>query len=221
MLAILYALGAHTPLFGLMFDWLPGVSAFRRRRRHLPHWRARSHCRRYVVHRFASGTAPEASPRRLMGEAAAVAALLALAGFIAIDAGRLDVAARPLAQAALWIAVAAGALALIRNWAGQPASGRQPCLGVMVADLAANNGPNESTALPPRIYEVLDPKCRNETIALIKRLTRQNTAGARRDRVELAGVGFDWPNLGLIHALTTRWATIRSGWPSSTTRSRA
>ncbi len=201
LIAILYALGAHTPLFGLMFEWLPGVSAFRRPAdaTFLIGGLA-AIIAGYVVHRFASGTAPEAGPRRLMGEAAAVAALLALAGFIAIDAGKLDVAAKPLAQAALWLGVAAGALALIRHLGqASPLVAAALASVVMVADLAANNGPNESTALPPRLYEVLDPKCRNETIALIKRLTRQNTAGARRDRVELAGVGFDWPNLGLIH----------------------
>jgi hypothetical protein len=69
----------------------------------------------------------------------------------------------------------------------------------MAADLARNNGPNESTALPPGQFDVLDPNTHNETIGLLKRLLREPLPSARRDRVELVGVGFEWPNVGLVH----------------------
>jgi len=69
----------------------------------------------------------------------------------------------------------------------------------MVFDLGLNNGPNESTALPPKSYEVMQQDTRNRTIALLKARLAQVTDPARRDRVELLGVGFEWPNLGMIH----------------------
>ncbi|MGL4728478.1 MAG: hypothetical protein ACRCWO_06960 [Bosea sp. (in: a-proteobacteria)] len=201
LISILYGLGAHTPIFGLLFDWLPGVSAFRRPADATFMIGGLSAIiAGYIVHRFASGTAPHASLRQLLLEAAAVAALIGIGLYVAVDAGKLDVAAKPLAQAALWLALAAGALGLIRRLGpASPLMAASIASVLMVADLSANNGPNESTALPPRIYEVMNPHCTNETIALIKRLTRRGADTARRDRVELAGVGFDWPNLGLIH----------------------
>jgi hypothetical protein len=199
--SVLYGLGAHTPLFGLLFDWLPGVSAFRR-----PADATfliggiSAIVAGYVVHRFASGTVPKAGTRRLLGETAAVGALIGIGAWLALDAGKLSVAARPLMMAALWLALAAGALLLIRRLGpASPIVAASVASVLMVADLSANNGPNQSTALPPLAYDVLDPHCKNETIALIKRLTRRGSETARRDRVELAGVGFDWPNLGLIH----------------------
>jgi hypothetical protein len=69
----------------------------------------------------------------------------------------------------------------------------------MTIDLALNNGPNESTALSAAQYEVLRPNCKNETVRFLKAQLRQPPNSARRDRVELVGLGFAWPNLGLVH----------------------
>jgi hypothetical protein len=68
-----------------------------------------------------------------------------------------------------------------------------------VADLAYSNGPNGATALPTATYDVLDPRTRNATIALLKDMVVSNDT--RRDRVELAGLGFHWPNASLTHGL--------------------
>ena len=70
---------------------------------------------------------------------------------------------------------------------------------LMAADLALNNGPSESTALPPQRFDILDPDTKNETILLLKRLLGQPLPSDRRDRVELLGVGFEWPNAPMIH----------------------
>jgi hypothetical protein len=70
---------------------------------------------------------------------------------------------------------------------------------LMTADLAVSNKPNESTALPPQTYDVLNFDTHNETVALIKRKLAETAAPDRRDRVELAAVGYEWPNAGLVH----------------------
>ena len=70
---------------------------------------------------------------------------------------------------------------------------------LMAADLALNNGPNESTALPPGRFDMLEPDTKNETILMLKRLLAQPLPSDRRDRVELLGVGFEWPNAPMIH----------------------
>jgi hypothetical protein len=70
---------------------------------------------------------------------------------------------------------------------------------LIVADLRFNNGPSESTALPPGRFEMLAPDTKNETILMLKRLLAQPLPSDRRDRVELLGVGFEWPNAPMIH----------------------
>jgi hypothetical protein len=87
----------------------------------------------------------------------------------------------------------------------------------MVADLATNNGPNGSTALPPQTYDVLQPNTANETIAVLKSKVVNN--GTRRDRIELAGLGFHWPNASLTHGLenTLGYNPIRLGLYSAAT----
>jgi hypothetical protein len=71
----------------------------------------------------------------------------------------------------------------------------------MAGDLALNNGPNESTALPAASYDVLKPDCRNDTIRYLKAQMRRAVGSQWRDRVELVGLGFEWQNAALVHGL--------------------
>jgi hypothetical protein len=89
--------------------------------------------------------------------------------------------------------------------------------GFTVADIAYNNGPNGATALPTATYDVLDPRTRNATIAILKNKVVQNET--RRDRIELAGLGFHWPNASLTHRLenTLGYNPLRLGLYSAAT----
>jgi hypothetical protein len=71
--------------------------------------------------------------------------------------------------------------------------------GVTTVDLAYNNGPSSSTAQPPAMYDVLQPGTRNATIAILK--SKVVADATRRDRIELAGLGFHSPNASLTHSL--------------------
>jgi hypothetical protein len=46
---------------------------------------------------------------------------------------------------------------------------------------------------------MLDPDVPSETIRIIKTLAQQQPGSPRRDRVELAGLGFEWPNAAMVH----------------------
>jgi hypothetical protein len=72
---------------------------------------------------------------------------------------------------------------------------------LLAGDLCLNNGPNESTALPPASYEVLKLECRNETIRFLKSQMRRTVGSEWRDRVEIVGLGFEWQNAALVHGL--------------------
>jgi hypothetical protein len=198
---IVYALGRYTPAFRLLFELLPGVSAFRR-----PAdatfliGGVTSVLAGYLVHRFVSGTVPALRAWHTVVAVALLIGCFAAALAVAVTVGRLSAAVVPVTEAAAWVAAAGLVLGVLSHLRTRPAFASVAVIApLMMADLARNNGPNESTALPPARYDILDRDTKNETICLLKRLLHQPLPSARRDRVELVGVGFEWPNVGLIH----------------------
>jgi hypothetical protein len=198
---LLYALGWYTPGFRLMYDVLPGVDLFRRPADAtfmiglLIAIEAG-----YLVHRVISGTAPQ--PRRLYAvDVAIFAALAASAIAVAHEVNRLSVALWPIA---IGVAFAAGAIALLglarRLAPARPVLASTLLLGFTTLDLAWNNAPNESTGLPPSRYDALRPQSRNATVALIKAKLAETSGPDRRDRVELIGIEYHWPNLALAQS---------------------
>jgi hypothetical protein len=198
MLVLLYALGWYTPVFSVMYDMLPGVELFRRPADAtfiiglLISIEAG-----YLIHRVISGTAPQ--PRWFYAvDVAIVGALVATAIALAQKAGNLDVAMLPVATGIVFAVAAISLLGLTRRLApGRPALASALLLGFTTFDLFWNNAPNESTGLPPSVYDALRPQTRNETVALIKTKLAETFGPDRRDRVELIGIAYHWPDLAL------------------------
>ncbi len=191
----LYAVGRFTPFFTLAFH-LPAVDFFRRPAdATFPLGAALAVLAGYCVHRAferREGLNP-AGPLLIVG-------LFATCVYVAFDRGRLEQATPALLTGALCLAAALAALALLPGVSRRrPAASMIGLTLLLMADLAVNNRPNESTALPPRAYDEMRFDTRNETVALIRRLLAETAAPDRRDRVEIAGVGYEWPNVGLIH----------------------
>jgi hypothetical protein len=69
----------------------------------------------------------------------------------------------------------------------------------MAIDLGWNNAPHVSTALPADQFEALRLNTNDETVRLLKARLAAAAAPDRRDRVELIGVAYHWPNLSLVH----------------------
>jgi hypothetical protein len=198
---LLYALGGYTPLFGLSFSYLPGVSFFRR-----PVdatflvGAVLAIVSGYLVHLWASAALPSVSRRMRLLEAALLVAALIAALAVAAGAGKLALAWRPLSTALVWLLLAALLLAVPRLWLRRNSAFVLLAPAMLLAgDLALNNGPNDSTALPPSRFEVLRPDCRNDTIRFLKARLRRDVGTAWRDRVELVGLGFEWQNAALVH----------------------
>ncbi|WP_166142384.1 YfhO family protein [Methylosinus sp. RM1] len=192
---LLYALGRFTPAFALMFH-IPGVDLFRR-----PADATFPLC---AVLAILAGfglnvvaNAPSKPPLRYL--AAALGVLFALALALAWSKDHLSAALLPLAESAGFAVLAF----LVIAFAPQLAMRRYALLAAvgatMTLDLAFNNGPNESTALPPQNFDVLRADTQNDTIALLRARLAATAAPDRRDRVELAGIDFHWPNASLVH----------------------
>ncbi|MCL4768091.1 MAG: hypothetical protein KJZ80_17860 [Hyphomicrobiaceae bacterium] len=201
LLVLSYALGRFTPVFGAAFDHLPVVDAFRRPADATFVVGALMALQAgYVCHRCATGTIPPASWMMRLLEAALPAAIFIAALSIAAQLGKLDVAWKPISSAAGWCAASAAALGLLIGTGRQRPVLAASVIGALVgADLFVNNGPNESTALSPERYEFLQPDTKNATVRLLKDKLRRSPGSPWRDRVELVGLGYEWPNAALIH----------------------
>ncbi len=198
-----YALGRYTPLFAVMFEVMPGADLWRRPADATFHLGALTAILGgYGVSRLLrDGLLAPTQRRFLIFCGITAAALLAGLG-LAVWKDTVRLALLPLGIAALCLTISGVALLLAERMRARfPKLVGLALAAVLTADLAWNNGPNESTALPPSVYDVLQPGTGNETVALLKRKLAETAAPDRRDRIELIALGFHWPNASLVHRL--------------------
>ncbi len=201
VVALLYALGWYTPVFRALYEVVPGVGLFRRPADATFLIGALAAILAgYAAHRLFSDPLTPWEPRSVAIASTMVAVAIACAIGLGLWLDRMQRLPVPLAAAALSFAGAALALSVAKaRMALRPMLAAGVIAAFTTADLAYNNGPNGATALPPATYGVLEPATRNATIAILKEKVVRDEL--RRDRVELAGLGFHWPNASLTHGL--------------------
>ena len=215
LVLLLYALGWYAPVLALAWEFVPGVRLFRRPADAtflLGLLLALLGARAFDL-LLARGIDRAALLRSLFLLAAGLAAALLLA----VGRGRLAQAAPALGEAALWLAAAGLGLVLLAR-AGPT---RRPALALGLVlltalDLARNNRPNGATGLPVRgevDWSVLEPSSPEPLLDRLAALARPRPEEGRRDRVELVGLGYAWPNAPLVRGLEhtlghnpVRWA---------------
>ena len=199
--ALLYALGWYTPLFRIVYGLVPGVSLYRRPADAAFLFGALAAILAgYATHRLFRAPYPRFPIGAVAWASAAVLSCLLVAALLALWLERTGRISLPLLSAAGWGCVAVLAIAWARpHVVARPLLAGGVLAGVVAADLAINNGPNSATAQPPSLYDVLDPASNNATIATLKGLIVDSAT--RRDRIELAGLGFHWPAASLVHGL--------------------
>jgi hypothetical protein len=200
---VLYALGGFTPLFRVVYELLPGVKLFRR-----PADATfliggiASLLAGYAAHRAFTWTMPQAKPWQRVAEVAVIAGGVLFAIGAAIALNRTANAVEPMLWASAWLAI--GALCLrfanVRRTIAPIAAG-VTVIALTAVDLSWNNGPNGATAMAPAELEMLEPASRNPTLAFLRQMLAKPVPPDRRDRVELIGLGFHWPNASLTHGL--------------------
>jgi hypothetical protein len=221
LVVLIFALGRYTPGFKLLF-LLPGVDFYRRPADALFILGALlAILGGYLTHLVMTDDAPPARAWHHVATAAILLGAFGLALWLAWTVGRMQVAALPLLTSLLCAVLSLGALAAARGLSlrGSSLAAAIVLAATMTIDLSVNNGPSESTALPSAMYDVLRPDSQNETIGLLKRETARTAAPDRRDRIELAGIDFHWPNASLVHELdnTLGYNPLRLGLYSRAT----
>ena len=197
---LIYAVGRYTHVFTWLYDYIPGIDLFRRPADATYALGAMvSIASGYSLHLIVSGKeTPDRKTKYVVP--GVIAALIAISLGVAAAHGQLDWAVWPVLLSSAVFAVGWLVLHLAHRYAGRYSVATIALLaGFMTLDLAIGNGPNRSTAQPPSKYEELRVDTRNETIAFLKDRLDHPSSPAQRDRVEMVGVGFEWPNIGLIH----------------------
>lgn len=203
----IYAIGWNTPLFKLAHSYLPGVDLYRRPADavfligFLGAILAGYSAHVLLSHDHA-GLSHQAIRRGQITALSGTLAAFAIATIVATSLNHLGPAARPIVLSMCLFALGA-ALLLDAVWILpiRPVLASAMLIAFTVADLAICNGPGSATALPPAEYDMLEPQTHNETIGILKRKTAESRSATRRDRVELAGLGFAWPNASETHGL--------------------
>jgi hypothetical protein len=198
-LVLLYALGGYTPAFHLMYDLLPAVDLYRRPADATFVLVALiAVIAGYLVHRWLSGTVPPATRAQRALELACPFILIAVAAALAHSVVGIAPAVVPIATAIVFTAVAVAVLLLARRLdAGAPVAAVALIAAFMAVDFAWNYAPHVSTALPRDNFDALRANTNDPTVRLIKARLAAAAAPDRRDRVELTGIGYHWPNLSL------------------------
>jgi hypothetical protein len=204
---LLYALGWYTPAFRWAYQFLPGVSFYRRPADAvfligaIAAFLATFAATRLLDEARLSATRPTA---RLAGASVVILALFALAIAIALTFDRLDQALPALGQAALWFVLAATAILAAIHFAPIRPLTAAACLVLpTAADIVWNNGPNGASALPSSSLAMLEPDGDQPTVARLKSLLADTRSQTRRDRLEMVGLGYHWPNTALTHNFDT------------------
>ena len=201
VLMVLYALGWYTPAFQVFYTLLPGISLYRRPADAVFLIGALGAILAgYAVHRLFTDRQGPMPPRQARTMAGSIGGAFLLAIALAVWRDRLPLLPYPLGMSALTFLAAGLLLYWVRlGTALQPTLAAILLAAFTTLDLAYHNGPTLASALPPSTYAALEPNTNNATIAILK--SKVVDDAKRRDRIELTGLGFHWPNASLTHSL--------------------
>jgi hypothetical protein len=216
VLALLFAFGRYTPLFEWAFDWVPGVSKFRRPvDADFVFMAALALLTGYLLADYVR----EGLPRRRLLACLAVGAcgLVMLAWGVAFSqkTAHAEAAALEVLKSAPITAGVVLMLALARSPRARLVAAGLVTL-VAAGELLWWNVAFRLNAESPEKYLVLEQpgSAEAEALAIVERAVRERQAAGDRPRVEVIGLGGPWQNLAVVRDLeaTNGYNPLRIGF---------
>jgi len=213
--ALIYALGRYTPLFALLFDWVPGVDKFRRPvDANFVLVAALALLTGHLLSDYVRAGLPRL---RVVASAAVAALVVALLAWAVTFSARQGHGAEAMVAVLAAIPIALGAIAILA-WARTPRMRVVAAAAVAliaIADLMWWNVGFRLNAERRANYAVLDqPRPADvQVIERIERLVRERRAHGERPRIEMIGMGGPWQNLAVVRGLeaTNGYNPLRIG----------
>ncbi len=206
--ATVYALGRHSPFFGVMFDWMPGVALYRR-----PADAsfliniAAAYGSGALLHRFVRDGLPTMAARRVTDWIAPVLTLGALALLVgsglsfALRAGHFEASLRHLlSSGALAVAIA---LTLIASRARHRGGVALLLVALTASQLVWCNSASPLNAEPASTYSAYDGLYPDQAkgLAVLQQALANREAAGDHPRVEILGLDGSWQNAAMTFKL--------------------
>jgi hypothetical protein len=201
--ALLFALGRYTPLFGLAFEWVPGVSMFRRP--------VDGSFVLVIMLALLSGHlladyVREGPPRaRIIASIVVVASALAILASAVMFSQRSGHGNAALVALLTTAPIPLGGIVLLALVRTPQARGIAAAfvVAVAIAELLWWNVAFRLNAESRSYYEVLrQPDAADaQVLAVLERPLREAQAAGERPRVEILGMGGPWQNLAVVRGL--------------------
>ena len=214
-LSLLYALGRYTPFFSLAFDWLPGVSRFRRPvDANFMFVAALALICGHLLTDYVREGLPQ---RRLLASLGmAIGALAPLVAGVIFSA-RTQHSSDAVAAALATFPIATAAIAMLALARGERMRGLAAIAvaGIAIGELFCWNVAFRLNAEPRSAYAVLERPsgAAADALALIERAVGERRSHGERPRVEFVGLGGPWQNLAMARSLeaTNGYNPLRIG----------
>lgn len=211
--ASVYALGRHTPLFGLIFDFMPGVSLYRRPADATFAMNiALAFCAAYLLHRFIEEGLPRLASSRTLPRwivvACALATLIGAAVLVgqglafARDAGHLDQSLTHLGESSGLAAAIALALLAFRSHKRRNLIALALVTGT-ACQLVWSNAASPLNAEPASTYSAYTGLYPDEAkgLAVLQAELSSREAAGEHPRVEILGINGSWQNASMVFKL--------------------
>lgn len=198
---VIYTLGSYTPVFHLLFDYVPGVDKFRRPADATFGLGAvLALAAGWLLDQLLRGGLPAVRAWRRAAEVAVVVALLATAGAVAYEQSRLMQALPALGLAlAMLVATVVAVLWIARSEAGTRPRWRNGAVAVLllltVVDLRVFTVGTPLNAMSIKPFTVLNDPEEVPLAAWLEREVSELELNEGPVRVELLGLGGAWQNL--------------------------
>jgi hypothetical protein len=215
VLALIYMLGRYTPLFGLAFDWVPGVAKFRR-----PVDAGFVLTAMLAIlcgHLLADYVREGLPPRRLPASAGVIGGALAVVIAGVVFSQRTGHGLAALREVLLTLPIPVVVIVLMARARTTTARMRAAMVvtAIAVTELMWWNVAFRLNAEPRKAYSVLEHPAGADAqaLALLERVIRERHTHGRRPRVEVLGVGGPWQNAPVVWGLeaTNGYNPLRIG----------